>query len=94
MKNAYEVLQQKQTDIARLRKEIESLNIVASLLSDERTPVEPDQSSDESPRSALTDTISRLSDSTAANADSMFSSLTESGSGFWSSLRRAAFRAN
>lgn len=93
MKNAYEVLQQKQSDIARIRKEIESLNIVASLLSDEHTG-DPDPSSDESPRSALNDTISRLSDSAAANADSMFSSMTESGSGFWNSLRRAAFRAN
>jgi hypothetical protein len=35
MKNAYEVLQQKETDLARVRHEIESLRIVASLLSDE-----------------------------------------------------------
>jgi len=33
MKNAYEVLQQKETDLARVRHEIESLRIVASLLS-------------------------------------------------------------
>jgi hypothetical protein len=35
MKNAYEVLRQKETDLARVRHEIESLRIVASLLSDE-----------------------------------------------------------
>jgi len=35
MKNAYEVLQQKETDLARVRHEIESLWIVASLLADE-----------------------------------------------------------
>jgi hypothetical protein len=35
MKNAYEVLRQKEMDIARVRHEIESLRIVASLLSDE-----------------------------------------------------------
>lgn len=35
MKNAYEVLQQKETDLARVRHEIESLRIVASLLSEE-----------------------------------------------------------
>lgn len=93
MKNAYEVLQQKQTDIVRLRKEIESLNIVASLLSDEHPAGDPDQPSDESPRS-LSDTISRLSDSAAANADNLFSSVGDSGSGFWGSLRRAATRAN
>jgi len=35
MKNADEVLQQKETDLARVRHEIESLRIVAPLLSDE-----------------------------------------------------------
>jgi hypothetical protein len=35
MRNAYEVLQQKETDLVRVRHEIESLRIVASLLSDE-----------------------------------------------------------
>jgi hypothetical protein len=35
MKNAYEVLQQKETDLARIRHEIESLRIIAPLLSDE-----------------------------------------------------------
>jgi len=40
MKNAYEVLQQKETDLARVRHEIESLRIVAPLLSDELTSEE------------------------------------------------------
>ena len=35
MKNAYEVLEQKETNLARVRHEIESLRIVAALLSDE-----------------------------------------------------------
>ena len=35
MKNAYEVLEQKEADLARVLQEIESLRIVASLLSDE-----------------------------------------------------------
>jgi hypothetical protein len=35
MKNAYEVLQQKETELARVHHEIESLRIVASLLSEE-----------------------------------------------------------
>ena len=35
MRNAYEVLHQKETDVARVRHEIESLRIVAPLLSDE-----------------------------------------------------------
>ena len=35
MKDAYELLRQKQADLARLRHEIESLRLVASLLSDD-----------------------------------------------------------
>jgi hypothetical protein len=34
MRNVYEVLHQKETDLARVRREIESLLIVAPLLSD------------------------------------------------------------
>ncbi len=41
MKDAYEVLRQKEADIARVRNEIESLRIVSSLLSDELTSDEP-----------------------------------------------------
>ena len=41
MKNVYEVLQQKEKDLARVRHEIESLRIVASLLSEELTSEEP-----------------------------------------------------
>jgi hypothetical protein len=35
MKDAYELLQQKETDLARVRHEIDSLRIVAPLLSDD-----------------------------------------------------------
>ena len=35
MKDVYEVLHQKEADLARVRREIESLHIVASLLSDD-----------------------------------------------------------
>ena len=35
MKDAYEVLYQKEADLARVRKEIESLNISAQLLADD-----------------------------------------------------------
>ena len=35
MKDVYEVLQQKEADVARVRHEIENLKIVSSLLSDE-----------------------------------------------------------
>jgi hypothetical protein len=88
MKDAYELLRQKQTELARVRKEIESLNIVEPLLSDDRTSDDLRENHDESPRS-LSDTISRLSDSAATNADNLFSSDAASRSGFWNSLKRA-----
>jgi hypothetical protein len=89
MKDAYELLQQKQTELGRVRKEIESLNIVAPLLSDDRTSDDPAPNPDESPPSSLNDTISRLSDSAATNADNLFSSVATSRSGFWRALKRA-----
>lgn len=88
MKDAYELLRQKQTELARVRKEIESLNIAAPLLSDDRTSDDPGETPDESSRS-LSDTISRLSDSAATIADNLLSSDAASRSGFWNSLKRA-----
>jgi hypothetical protein len=38
MKNAYEVLQQKEADLARTRHEIDSLRITATLLADAPSP--------------------------------------------------------
>ena len=89
MQDVYEILQQKQAELARVRKEIESLNIAASLLSDDRISDDPAPNPDESPASALRDTISRLSDSAAMNVDNLFSSVETSRSGFWGSLKRA-----
>jgi hypothetical protein len=43
MKNAYEVLRQKEADLARVRQEIESLRVVAPLLSEESSSDDPDQ---------------------------------------------------
>jgi hypothetical protein len=37
MKDAYEVLYQKETDLVRVRQEVESLRVAASLLSDDTT---------------------------------------------------------
>lgn len=38
MKNIYEVLRQKELDLARLEKEVEALRLAAPLLSDEKEP--------------------------------------------------------
>ena len=48
MKNAYEVLYHKEADLARVRREIESLTIAAPLLADDvLTLVHPDSAPDE-----------------------------------------------
>jgi hypothetical protein len=38
MKNIYEVLRQKELDLARLEKEVEALRLAAPLLADEKEP--------------------------------------------------------
>ena len=83
MKDAYEVLHEKEADVARLRKEIESLNIVAGLLADDNDR----KSFDDLGRTSgsLGETISRLSDAAATRAEN----LVASRSGFWDSLKRA-----
>ncbi len=43
MKDAYEVLEQKEADLARVRQEIESLRIVVSLLVDDLNANDSDQ---------------------------------------------------
>ncbi len=48
MKNVYEVLRQKELELARLEKEVEALRMVAPLLTDER------EATSETPKSALT----------------------------------------
>jgi hypothetical protein len=88
MQDVYEVLQQRQAELARVRKEIECLNIVAVLLSDDRASDDAAPNSAESPASPLTDTISRLSDSAATNVDSLFSSAATRSS-LWRVLKRA-----
>jgi hypothetical protein len=85
MKDAYEVLHQKQMDLARVRKEIDSLNLAARLLSDDDTSDNPAEASP----SSLSDTISQLSDSAAKNVDSLFSTVGTSRSGLWGSRKRA-----
>jgi hypothetical protein len=88
MQDAYELLQRKQAELARIRKEIESLNIVAALLSDDHTSDDTGPNPVESPASSLSNTISRLADSAATNVDNLFSSATARAS-VWKVLKRA-----
>jgi hypothetical protein len=89
MKDAYEVLQQKQAALDRVRKEVESLKIVATLLADDSDSDDASQESDDSASLSLSDRISRLSDSASTNADDLISSVAHGRSGFWSALKRA-----
>ena len=84
MKEIYLVLQQKETDLAHLRKEIESLQIVAPLLSDE-TP------SDDLAKkiASLEETLDRAPGSIGTETNSLFSSVSDTPrERFWKILRR------
>jgi hypothetical protein len=84
MNNAYEVLYKKETDLARVRHEIESLRIVASLLSDEL------------PSEELTKKRARSAEETldpgsekATGTDDLFSSMNPvRRPSFWNTLKR------
>lgn len=45
MKNVYEVLRQKEMELARLEKEVEALRLVAPLLSEDKEAVDPAKTS-------------------------------------------------
>jgi hypothetical protein len=85
MKDAYEALKQKEADLSRVRHEIESLRIVASLLVD-------DLNSDQSDKSYLgfpekTDNLHP--DLEPTGTDGLFSSIATSRSSLWNALKRA-----
>jgi hypothetical protein len=82
MKDLYEVLHQKEADLARVQHEIESLRLVASLLTDDLTD-EPTKK-----RSSAEKTFDGGPDSEATGTDGLFSSVTVSRPSFWKALRR------
>jgi hypothetical protein len=83
MKSAYEVLEQKETDLARVRHEIESLRIVAPLLSDEL----PSEELTKKRASAAEETLDSVEKATGT--DGLFSSMNPARSpGFWNTLKR------
>jgi hypothetical protein len=90
MRDAYEVLRQKESELDRVRKEIESLKIVEPLLSEDTGSDDASENIEKSGMSFLNETISRLSDSAATNVDNLFPSDKASHSRFWNSLKRAS----
>jgi len=94
MKNAYDVLIQKEEDLTRLRREAESLKIVASLLVDETLDKTQDESfdnckEDASPSAEETPLEPKLNLDAPTN-DRLFSSVGLSGSRLWKVFRRAS----
>jgi hypothetical protein len=81
MKDIYEVLHQKEADLARVHKEIESLKIVAPLLADDAVQknFDPAWTSDEpskKPASSVTQTVFPQSAPEGAGSHSLFFSTT------------------
>jgi hypothetical protein len=73
MKNVYQILEQKEADLNRVRRELESLQVVASLLSDEE-PAKKPTSAEKAPLDE---------DSEATGTKGLFSSVASTRSGFW-----------
>jgi len=84
MKDAYEILRQKEADVARLRHEIASLQIVAPLLSDDSHTDHPQQRTEGSEE----ESSGPLSDPEATGTDGLFSSVPATRGGLWNLLKR------
>ncbi len=85
MKDAYEALKQKEADLSRVRHEIESLRIVASLLVDDLSPDQSDQ-----PYLVSAEKSDNLDpDLEPTGTDGLFSSVTTPRSSLWNVLKRA-----
>jgi hypothetical protein len=84
MKDAYEVLKQKESDLKRVRNEITSLRIVASLLEDD-VPRDQTENSDSTPEQEDPDLQPHFE---PTGTDGLFSSVASSRSGLWKVLKR------
>jgi hypothetical protein len=88
MKDVYEVLQQKEAELARVRREIEGLQIVAPLLSDEL----PSDVLTKKRASSAEETLDRGPGSEATGTDGLFSSfspvIASPRPTFWKILKR------
>jgi hypothetical protein len=92
MRDPKQVLQQKEVELARVRKEVESLNAVVPLLADDdrTSPDDPGRSRDRSnkkPSASADDTVAAGTNG-EATGDGAFSSAA-SGSSFLNALKRA-----
>lgn len=84
MRDAYEVLRQKEAELARVRREIESLLLTAALLRDQQTPENLKTEGESS-----TETSSEHdSDWTVVGTNDLLSSASDSRPRFWRVFKR------
>jgi hypothetical protein len=81
MKNAHEVLRQKEEDLVRVRKEVDSLRLIAPMLGDDEGSAGRDDASTD--RTSPDDHGSE-----ATGTDGLFSSASSPRPRFWNSLKR------
>ena len=84
MKDPNEILRQKEEELARVRHEIESLEIAASLLSDDLIVNETAKKKE----SAAEKASDRNTPAEATGTDGLFSSVTPARSRLWKLLKR------
>lgn len=84
MKDPNEILRQKEEELARVRQEIESLEIAAFLLADEPPADKPVQKKESAGEKA----VDRGTASEATGTEGLFSSAVPSRSRFWNVLKR------
>ena len=82
MKNAHEVLRQKEEDLFRVRKKVESLRLIAPMLGDDEGSADRDEASAKAPTSEA------RQGSEATGTDGLFSSASSSRPKFWNALKR------
>ena len=78
MKDVYQILEQKQADLERVRREFESLQVVAPLLSDDATTEELTKKPTTAEKASSDDDASE-----ATGTKGLFSSMASTRSGFW-----------
>ena len=76
MKDVYQILEQKQADLDRVRRELESLQVVASLLCDDAT-----EDPTKKPTAAEKPPLNENSEATGTQG--LFSSIGSTRPGFW-----------
>ena len=82
MRDAYEVLYQKEADLVRVRQEVESLRVAAPLLSDEDTGSKVEELHQRKPSEAA---LQSYSEDAATGTDSLFPSSRQPS--FWEFLK-------